>query len=345
MDNRLLERVWIMRSSRSRISIRDVAERAGVSECTVSKVLGGSKGRVSDATRAAVQRVADEIGYRPNRFAKLLSQQRTYIVGVVISCLENPVYAVATSILDGLLQARGYQALFEIPVNNEIAVERNRVLEWPVDGFLVWATPPYDITLTHGPLEATPLVTVGIVAADGSPSVAFDMYGGGVEAARHLLERGYRRIAHVFMSDGDPRTAGFVDTLRAAGVGAELIPVSWDRQTREEGLAIGAELAARVRSGSGGPDAVFCHNDLLAVGVHRGLRRAGVRVPEDVAVIGFDGIPEGKFLESPLTSVEASMEALCAAAVDALINRIEGKEGAATYPVLVPVRLVVGGTS
>jgi LacI family transcriptional regulator len=341
-----------MAKARSRISIQDVAERAGVSTCTVSKVLNGKTARITDSTREHVRQVARELGYEPNRFARLLGKNDTRMVGVLIHNLSNPVYGQAVEILEEILHEQGYQALFEVPgiaSVEDIKRQGSKLRGWPVDAFLFWCSEEFDLSFFHGSAaQEVPCLYVETARADGKPYVMVDLYSGGVLAARHLLERGYTDIAHVALAYHefpDERTRGFCETMREAGQPVELIPVAWNEQNRENGLRIGGEIAARPPHRR--PRAIFCHNDLLAIGVHRGLQRGGLRIPEDVAVIGFDGIEEGEYLEKPLTTVAWSVEEMCRVSVARLLQAIAGEEtaGTASAGTLIPMGLQLGGTT
>jgi DNA-binding LacI/PurR family transcriptional regulator len=201
-DNRLS-----MTPKQTRISIKDVAERAGVSKCTVSKVLNGKSARITDATREHVQSIARELGYEPNHFARLLGKNDTRIIGVLIHNITNPIYARAVEVLEETLYHHGYQALFEVPgiaVAEDIEQRGSKLRGWPVDGFLFWCSREFDIAFFHGTAaKEIPSLYLEVAPPDEKPCILLDLYGGGVLAAKHLLENGYVAVAHVAFGIGE----------------------------------------------------------------------------------------------------------------------------------------------
>lgn len=312
-----------------RITIRDVAAAAGVSTTTASRALGDN-GRMLPETRQRVREIAAEIGYRPNSMARGLKTQRSFTLGLLTSDTYGrftlPIAAgLAVSVVD-----RGVSVLLaacqEDPELTQLNLEA--LQEKQVDG-LVIAGRRIDRSLPVD-LTATGLPTIHVMSACPEGCVGFvpDDVGGGAEATRHLLQRGRRRIAYLTGPHGFEaarlREEGWQSALAEAGV------EPWGQaQYGTWSEAHGFETAARIFAKgvtAETPDAVFCGNDQIARGLIDGLTQLGIRVPEDVAVIGFDNWEIfAAATRPPLTSVDMSLFELGKQAGLTLLDMIDGK--------------------
>jgi DNA-binding LacI/PurR family transcriptional regulator len=337
------------------ISIRDVAARAGVSAGTVSHVLNGNQAaRIAAETQDRVRRAASELGYRPNRVARSLGRRRTDTIGLLLGGLRNPFFVEVLESLEIESRRRGYHTLLEAAPSLHGTFGGHGLPPdyWPVDGVLMWTLFGRPLTDVLGDAYAeTPVVYLGTEQPTHGHWVAFDYRRGGRLAAERLLTRGCRRPAYVTPyaygvdRHDEPRHIGFHEVWVAAGVEPRMV-LTREEETRAAGVRAGMEIAA-LPAGER-PDGVFCHNDLLAVGVCVGLRRAGLRIPEDVAVVGHDGIEEGQYLEAPLTTVALPVTDFCRLAVDKLVRRLEGANGTGDGGdggVVLPPALRPGGTA
>lgn len=340
-----------------RVSLRDVAQRAGVSINTASGVLNARSGasRISEATRERVRRVADELGYHPNHLAGSLRSGKTSTLGMMLSSLSNPYFLSILQTTEKLAAEAGYHVLVDaVTSDGPNAGDSGLLRGWPVDGVLLCTKDEHDVRTLLGPqADGLPVVYLGYGGDfGGEASVAFDLRDGARQAMRHLVERGCRRIVYVTPYDlpnhpgrklPDLRYLAYVDFCRELGREPEIILLDKKIDPREAGLAAGAEIAAR--SPSQRPDGVICHNDMVAIGVYRGLRRAGVAIPEEIRLTGFDNIPDIQYMETPLTTVETPVAELCDAALKLLLARIDGTAEKPLLPVLIPTRLIPGGSS
>jgi len=334
------------------VSIREVAAKAGVSPGTVSHVLNGNEAaRIALTTQERVRQAARDLGYRPNRIARSLGRRRTDTIGLLISGLKNPFFVEVLETAESLAVDAGYEVLLDTApsVHGTFQTHGKIHSSWPVDGALVWAAGFQNAhNFLGSQAESIPIVYIGSVRDDDTDWVSFDYHHGGRSAAEHLLSQGYRRPAYVspyaFGEDRheEPRSVGFKEVCRAAGLETRVLLTN-EQETRAAGLRAGTEIAAMPASER--PDAVFCHNDPLAIGVYCGLRRAGLRVPEDVAVIGFDGVEDSQYLEIPLTTVRTSGEVLCRRALEILSRRLAGDTSSPPQQVVLPTELLVGGTT
>ncbi len=331
-------------------TIKDIAQACGVSAMTVSYVFNEKPGAVGAATRERVLQAAQRLNYQPNRMARSLGRRKSDTLGMVISDLRNPFYVEMLECAEKLAAEAGYQLLVE--THRDLSGRlTGRLTGWPLDGFLVWAHSGQSLEGFLGP-QSAPVVYWGDARRDdASDVVGLDLYSGSRAAAEYAVRRGYSRWAFLsphYQSDFrfERRFCAWDDVCREASLRMETL---WPRETeRPENVRancreIGMELAARPALRR--PRLVACYNDVAAIAVIQGLRRGGLRVPEDVAVIGFDGIEEGQMMDRPLTTVQVPIEAMCRGALEILLARIEENDVRAPQQVVVPTRLIEGETA
>lgn len=334
------------------VSLADVARRAGVSVGTVSHVLNRrAAARIAPETQERVRQVAEEMGYRPNVFARSLLGKQTNTWSLVLSGLVNPFFVgVARAIHDTASDA-GYRIILN-PTLEENKENRDPIVgtTWPVDAVLVWSRTEMDIVGYLGDQVRTmPVVYLGYEGSAPVESVGFDLHGGALLAMEHLVRAGYRRIAYVLPEypgssrPDEPRRLAYETVCRESGLLPEYVLFDSNISSCLGGLRTGVALAARPASER--PEAIFCFNDALAMGVYHGVRRAGLRVPEDIGIVGFDGIEEGQCLDLPLTTVSTPAQPLAEAAVAVLLRRLAGDRE--TYPeqIVIPTALIHGKTT
>ena len=333
------------------VSIRDIATRAGVSRGTVSKVLNGSPETISEETKARVRQAVEETGYAPNQLARSLGRRRTDTLGLMISGLQNPFFVEIMEQAERLALDAGYQVLVDAaPSSCGSYGDHGKMRGWPVDGVLMWASAGQRVGDYLGP-QATglPVVYLGHPGGDDRDAVLLDIHGGARMLAEWLHGRGYRRPAFAYpyprQGEGgsDPRYRAYSGFFIEAGLPFEQITMARQEETRAAGLETGLALAARAPADR--PDVVLCLNDVIAQGVYFGLRRAGLRVPQDMAVVGFDGIEEAQWLDTPLTSVRLPVGEMCRQALDVLARRMAAGASGPTEKILLPAILLPGGTA
>ncbi|HEX5725120.1 MAG TPA: LacI family DNA-binding transcriptional regulator [Longimicrobiaceae bacterium] len=325
------------------VTTHDVAARAGVSQATVSLVLGGNpRARVAQATRERVMQAAEELGYRPNILARGLVRGRSFAVGVVVPDLSNPFFLDVVTGAQRVAAEGGYAALAvdlrdTTPLRQIEALRARQVDGIIIDG-LGAASVPED-TLTG--LK----VVVVDEPSERWPGVASDALAAGRLAAEHLLALGHRRVAfagpatdvHGFRM----RERGFFQALRVAGGG---VPSDWLRRvppTVSGGLAaMKALLALKDR-----PTAVFCANDLLGVGALKACLTAGVAVPGAMSIVGCDDVEVARVVTPELTTVAVPARELGARAARLLLRQLSDEAFAPRPARPLPVRLVQRGTT
>jgi LacI family transcriptional regulator len=311
-----------------RISIKDVALRAGVSVTTVSHVLNDAPGkRIRDETRARVRQVADELGYRPNSVARSLRLQRSQILALVSDEIATTPYA--GQIILGAQEAASRRGWLLMLVNSGGDRETERaeigaLQQRQVDGFL-YATMYHQVVEVPAELGDSAVTLLDARCADPRiPSVAPDEIQGGQSATQLLLDRGHRRIGLISNADDIPATEGRLEGYRRAHRQAGIDPdddlVLREPSQSNGGYRAGQAMLARADP----PTAIFCFNDRMAMGLYQAAAERGLRIPEDLSIVGFDNqelIADG--LRPGLTTVALPHYEMGAWAVETLIRRIE----------------------
>jgi len=329
--------------ARKRVTLKEIATRAGVATGTVSMVLNHSP-LVAGTTREHVRRVIAELGYVYDRGAAQMRNRRTNIVGVSICNLVNPYFAEIAAGIEQSLEALG-RVLF-LGNCGESIERQSRFLatlrEYNVDGVLLMpavGTPRKVVAQLREWRIPVVMVSRRVSGAEAD-FAGNDNRLGAMLATRHLLRLGHERIAFVGLnrrtSTGRDRAAGFRAAMRQAGI--DLAPervVACDA-SREEGFYAIARLLERGKP----PTAVVCFNDLLAFGVMLGLRHLGIEPGRDFSVIGFDDVNEAALWWPPLTTVAVDVDAIGRAAGTLLQDRIDHPERPIEHVVLEP-KLVV----
>ncbi|MFG1951224.1 LacI family DNA-binding transcriptional regulator [Micromonospora sp. NPDC048830] len=336
--------------SLGRPTLDAVAARAGVGRGTVSRVVNGST-QVSPGARAAVQRAIAELGYVPNRAARALVTRRTDSVALVVSesgggAFTEPFFAAIVRGINAALLATPMQlwlAMARSPVERE-RVEHH-LTNQHVDGVLLLSLYDADPLPTLLEERGLPTVLGGRPARTLQPGaqpayfVDVDNAGGARNATRYLFDRGRRRIATIAgaqnMGAGLARLTGYREAVEAVGVGLDPNLIAYGDFGEESGAA-GMRHLLEVRPDL---DAVFVASDLMAFGALRTLREVGRRVPEDVAVIGFEDAPVARYADPPLTTVAQPIEEMGRRMAQLLVARIRGDELPAPY-VLLDTHLV-----
>jgi len=328
------------------VTIYDVARHAGVSPRTVSNVVNNYP-FVSASTRKRVEQSISALGYQPNLTARNLRRGRTGMVALVLpEPLHIPYFSeLSAAVLDEVAK-RSYTAVIEQtdgdPARERALIsanDRGRLF----DGFIFSPLGLNGKEIASLVVKA-PVVLLGERGSSGPfDHVAIDNVAAARSAVEHLIGLGRSRIAaigHQPFETGETarlRTEGYRRALEAAGLRYDRrLVVGTPRFHREEGAEAMRKLLALAKR----PDAVFCYNDLLAVGAIRTMLRAGVRVPEEVAVVGFDGIEEGRYLTPALTTIAPDKQGIASLAVEQLFKRLDG-DASSPADIEVPYRLEV----
>jgi DNA-binding LacI/PurR family transcriptional regulator len=326
---------------RRAVTMDDVAREAGVSRALVSLVIRESP-KVSEKRRTRVLAAAERLGYRPNVMARRLASRQTRTIGVLLDDLQNPFFPET---VDGMFEAAeelGYQLL--IGTGRRLAAgERSAVnafLEHRADG-IVLVSPRLKLAEILSIGRTTPTVLVArSVRASTLDSVANDDVAGAKLALQHLAELGHTRIAHIDggrAAGGPPRRAGYLREMRQRGLAPWVVPGDFTE-------AAGVCAAELLLGADELPTAVFAANDLVAAGALDRFEDAGLRVPEDISIVGYDNTFLAALHHMSLTTIHQPRPEIGRLALNTLVERIDGVRATAVHLKLEPT-LVVRATT
>jgi LacI family transcriptional regulator len=310
-----------------RVTRGDVARHAGVSSAVVSYVVNDGPRAVAPATRARVVAAIDELGYRPNTLARSLRARRSYTFGLLVPNSSNPFF----SELGRAVEDAGFEAGYTLLFGNSMDDERREdhyvrtFLERQVDGLILISVSHSESLMTELATSRLPTVLLQtLVPRPSIPTVLVDNEGGALAAVRHLLEHGHETVACLTGPEGipaaDERLRGWADALDEAGVPERQRVAARATFGRPEGYRAALDL---LRESS--PTAVFVASDEQAFGVLRAAADLGLRVPDDLAIVAFDGLAHSEFTVPGLTTVSVPFAELGTAAVGCLVDQIEGR--------------------
>jgi DNA-binding LacI/PurR family transcriptional regulator len=331
-------------SKKDQITILKVAEIAGVSKQTVSRVMNDHPD-VADVTRQHVKKVIDELGYHPSAVARSLTKQRTHTIAVVTAGLN---LVGPSSVLNGItLKAEelGYVLLIKNLAGYRVDDYQNmfRFLnEMRVEG-VAWACPDIE----HYRQEVieklsrlpTPVVFQGSAPLENALFVIVDNHDGGCQATQHLIDQGFRNIAHISgplaFADAEERKSGWSDTLQKAG----LSPSPSHCAEGDWSAASGAKAAIELLKSYPEMDAIFVANDQMAIGALHAIQERGLQVPDDIALIGYDNIAESAFSSPALSTIAQDFELMGAKTIELLVDVIDTQRDGKDFSALRPIRL------
>ena len=332
----------------STVTSVDVARAANVSQATVSRTFSPrSEASVSPEMRARVLAAAAKLGYRPNALARSLITRRSRLMALLFSYLDNPFYAQALEQLCHALQQRGYHAIvFMMPDTlADVDVTVGQLLEYQVDGVVTASVELSSAICEQCLNQGVPIVMFNRIQDDQQlAGVSTDNVSGGKLAARHLIDVGCRRIAMIGgwrgASTNRDRELGFRSELEAQG------RTLFDYGEGEFSLPVAAEAARQMFAGKGPrPDGLFVTNDYMALQVMDVLRgELGLRIPKDVALVGFDDISAAAQPAYDLTTIRQPVGQMVDAAVRILFDKIEGRSTEPEH-VIIGARLVERGST
>lgn len=314
------------------ITIKDVAKQAGVSVCTVSRVLNDTyRNKVSAETRKRVLEVAQELGYRPSIIARGLKGKTTNLVGLVVPDIAASFLANTLMGIQSVAEDYGYSILIYTTMGKiEKDLEYLRILkEKRVDGIL-WLPLNQEIDdLFLEVAQSTKLLQIyNHLEGFQAPSLLVNQFKGGFMATEHLLNKGHTRIAHftawcVTDNHGAQRLAGYKEALQKHGIDPEQQFIHESGYSFEGGFESTQQMLQLPVAKR--PTAIFAAADMAAWGAINCLKQAGLRVPEDIAVIGYDNLYISDKIDPPLTTISQPKEKLGKIAMDALLRAIEGE--------------------
>lgn len=293
------------------VRLKDIAQDLGVSLITVSKALRGV-GDISEETRQRVLKRMTELNYRPNMLARGLASGKTFIVGLVVPDLLHPFFAEFAKSLNGVLRQNNY-GLILASSEEDPQIEQQEirtVLARGIDALLIASCQPTLQGFYGVEDQRTPFILIDRDFPHlRAHFVGTDDYAAGVLATRHLLDIGRRRIAHIAGSElapGSDRMRGYKDALRQHGVAVREPYIISSARVEEHGENAGFEAMRRLLTRKPRPDAVFCYNDLTAIGAMQAALNAGLSIPEDIAFVGCGNVRYSSYLRVPLSTIDQS---------------------------------------
>jgi DNA-binding LacI/PurR family transcriptional regulator len=339
--------------ARRRITSYDVARAAGVSQTTVSFVLNEVAGiRISEETRQRVLAAADELGWVPDAAAQALGRGRTETIGVVVTTLADPFIGALVQTIESTALDHGYAILLassnEIP-ERELGAAR-MLQSRRVDGVIVTSSRVGALYQEHLEQLRVPVVLINSLVQHSRRytfSIGIDNHHGGRLATQHLIQRGHRRIAYVASpadrTDDLGRMTGYRDALGEAGI--EFDPALVVQGTGRAGG--GQRSLPMILALDDRPTGVFCYNDMTAIGLMEAARGAGLRIPQDLAVVGFDDITFARFCCVPLTTIAQPIAELGRRAMEMVLQLLadDGQSEISVTDVRIQGRLVVRASS
>jgi LacI family transcriptional regulator len=331
-------------------TIRDVAQAAGVSVATVSRVYNGSI-LVREETGLRVREAATRLGYVPHGAARSLITSRTNTIGVLLPDLYGEFFSEVIRGIDQASQKQGYHLLLSSSHDQRDTFEAAlRSMRGRVDGLIVmWPEMDAETAVRNLP-AGFPVVLLNAAAdPDTFDVIRIANFDGAYAMVCHLLDLGHRRIAIIKGAEGNFDAAERLRGYRTALADAGVAPATALEVTGDFNEAAGFRAAEELLRGQPRPTAIFAANDAMAIGALSALREAGLRVPDDVAVGGFDDIPMVRYLDPPLSSVHVDISALGELATLRLLAAIRDKERhertAETLPTTLVLRRSCGATA
>ncbi len=312
------------------ITIKDIAKRAGVSHSTVSRALRVNH-LVSSETASRIRQVAQEMGYRPSAVARSLKTKRTQVLGVIVSSISDPFFSEILNGIEVSAQAGGY-SLFIAASQHDPIKERQIVqtmMEQRTDGVIICSS---SFSPEHGRELLSSGFPVVVVNHQGSESFNYSIYhddvDGSSQITRHLLALGHKRIAYLGNSQSgrttQDRLRGFLDAMSEASLE---VPDTYIHHVEGGDPILGQESVEYFTQLSPRPTAIVCFNDMLAIGVLKGCEMAGLSVPQDMSVSGFDNITFSAFTTPCLTTFDQPKFSIGQEAAQLLLDLLQAEDG------------------
>ena len=324
------------------VTIRDVARAASVSVATVSRVLNG-KEPVRDDTRRRIRAVVERLHYSPHGAARSLITRRTNTLGVLLPDVYGEFFSEVIRGVDSCARQHGYHLLVSGSHSDGTEIEAVlRAARGRVDGWIVMSPELDTRVLKRNLTDGLPAVLLnGVANGDPFDSIRVDNYGGAFAMVSHLISLGHRRIAHlagpVGNRDASERLRGYRDSMRSvSNRSSRELEMAGDFR-EEAGLAAGHRLLTWKNR----PTAVFAANDAMAIGLLAAFQEGRLRVPQDLAVAGFDDIPIARFATPPLSTVRVPIAELGAQATRLLLGALAGPKDRVRSHETLPTTLVL----
>ncbi len=320
-----------------RVSSTDIARAAGVSQATVSYVINSRSGKtISEKTKARVLSAARDLGYQPNAAARALATGKTGMVALWLPNAFNIVFSNVTGVVMRHVTAHGSRVIISQTSSAQPPPVSSDLSDWHVDGVIGHDTRDAIELFLQRTRGATPVVSMGPTYSTKCDCVGVDLYEGSVQGVKHLVDVGCRRIAmvtvHWAQNFSDVRYRAFMEVCEEASIEPQFIVM--DKVDRREARQRIAEHIA-----GGKLDGLFCWNDEVATSASMAVRDVGLRCPEDIAIIGSDGVDETEYQHPSLTTIAQPFEEMVEIAWSFLRNRMQEPDRE-PQQVILPMKLI-----
>lgn len=315
------------KSAKPNVSIFDVAERAGLSTASVSRVIN-SPSSTKEKTRLAVEQAVRELGYIPNGAARALSSRNSKVVGAIIPTIDNSIFAQGIQALQSYLMKKGYYLLLgssNYDPDQEFDLCRNFLVQ-QVAGIIMMGDTHHPDCVNMLAREDTPFVNTGTYSQGGAHCVGFDNAKAAAKATRYMLDLGHTEFAMIagvtkFNDRAINRVNGVRDELQRSGLtlGENRI------LERPYEIDAGGNAFKELMRSPSPPTAIICGNDVLASGAILTAAREGIKIPDEVSIIGFDDLVLSKHLSPALTTIQIPTQEMWCSAADMLLDMLNGK--------------------
>ncbi len=330
--------------AKKRVTSVDVAKKAGVSQSTVSRVMSGN-GRISEETRKRVQTTVQQLGYKPNALARSLITQKTNLVGIVMADVTNPFYPHVLQKFTKRFQERGQQILlFHVPPGNDVDDILPQAMEYQLEALIITSATISSGMANQCASRGMKVILFNRYSKDSAVSaVCCDNLLGGQTVADYLIDAGFQRLAYIAgnknTSTNIDRHLGFGNRLRERG-----IPHFLHKQGTYA-YQSGYDVALSLLNRDDPPDAIFCANDIIAMGCIDAARfELGIRIPEELAVVGFDDLPASRRPSYSLTTIRQPVNSMIDATLN-LLDKYTASQGMQPVLQFIPGRLVERGST
>jgi DNA-binding LacI/PurR family transcriptional regulator len=309
------------------VTIKDIARKAEVSHSTVSRALNGSP-LIAAETVERIRKTASQLGYMRSAAARTLKTNRSQVLGVIISNVDDPFFSEILQGIEEVAQASGY-SLFMAASQRDPEHERSIIRtmrEHRVDGIILCSTPFSAEQSRQLCSYGIPIIVINNQSDEEYRySIEHDDLDGARQVTRHLIGLGHRRIAYIgFPRSGRTnlkRLSGYREEMRAAGL---KLPADYEYEAPASDPQTGRAAAAHFKSLAECPSAIFCYNDMLAIGVLQGFQQSGLQVPHDCSLAGFDNITYSAYTNPPLTTFDQPKRFIGAEAARLTLRLLDG---------------------
>ena len=322
----------------SKVTIKDVAKVANVSFTTVSRALSGNP-EISEATRERILKICEEMGYTTNYIARSMVRKKTYLIGLIVPSIDNPFMSEAAYYAEITARRFGYNLILcnSYPDLNHEITAMQLMVGHQVDGVLIIPQKPESCETLRRYTSVVPTVFLSenLREHDGN-YVSVDNRLGAILGTQYLYGLGHRKILYFGQRQGSTthqlRAEGYAEACRKLGIEEKIISF----EAPSSSIALGAEMARKVLSGEFDFTAIFASTDTNAIGILQAAKERGIRVPEDISLLGFDNLRLTSLPQIDLTTVEQPKEEMTVSAVTMLMEKIENTTNNNSHKLIAP---------